>query len=151
MPPNEQLESGKRNVVTVKKLAYKVEIRSPKHGDVFLAGDRIPLDIVVKGVDLADDAAKPEVLDPKKDPPKVEVSSGCTLADDLTSVRLPAGDGESTIRARYGGAQAEVSVRTLLPAIVKLELLDPDGQSLVDLYDHAAKDFVRNVFEWKPG
>lgn len=139
-PGQRTFATGKAHDVTWRKMVYTVEFTSFQDGEVVLAGDRLPVETIVKRAGNEEDVE-----------PKIVVSGGGELlgggasqsgqsaqrggGDSKPVIQVGDEEGELSVEASYGGAKATARLKVIRPYVRRIELVD-DGGNLVELFDH---------------
>lgn len=133
-PGDKKWRSGTKHDVAMREMTFTVEFESPKSGDVYLAGDRVPVKTAVKRVGL-----------PWKGVPQVTANNGARLvggaapgqdamkAETQRIVVLPMKDGEVELQAKFDKVSATVKLKVVRPAVTEVKFEGPDH---FPLYEH---------------
>lgn len=149
-PGDKKYASGKQHNVDLRELKFEVAIDSPKQGDVYLAGEKVPLKTTVKRVGKPHDGRAKITAN---NGAKVEggagagQSAGGAVASEEFLI-LPGKDGEVEVQAKYESAITTVKIKVVKPVVTSIEF---QGDDTYKVFDHkaGAEAFGRAKFDAK--
>jgi len=134
-PGTKKYASGKQHNLDLREMKFSVEVESPRPGEVYLAGAKIPVKASVKRVGK-----------PFEGKPRVTANNGAKVSGGADAgqsaggaeggeifVVLPAKDGEVEIQAAYDKAITTVRLTVVRPVVASITFEGDDAYKVFDV------------------